>query len=44
LFLDMLANVVTTTAHQYERGRPLQVVASSGAGTGAVSPRPAGPS
>ena len=44
LFLDMLADVVTATARQYQRGTPLQVVASTGRSGEPGSSRPAGPS
>ncbi len=42
LFLDMLSGVVTATARRYERGTPLQVVASPEGGTGATPSRPPG--
>ena len=41
-FLDMLSGVVTATARRYERGTPLQVVASPEGGTGATPSRPPG--
>jgi hypothetical protein len=43
VFLDMLADVVTTTIRRYEQGRPLAIAAAPAADPGAARPGRARP-